>query len=261
MLPNLTIPSIKIIGPLKIHPFGAFVAVALLLGYWLVMGRAKKTGLDVQVAADASLWAVSIGFVISHLFWAILYNHHLIRENPLLLIMVWKGISSYGGFFGGTFGGWIYLRRKGIRPLPYLEAILFGFVPAWAVARLGCTTAFDHPGRKTDFFLGMADGSGIVRHNLGLYEAMWTIVIVAILYALREYRPFRAFHVALVFLLYAPVRFFFDSLRIDDRTYLGFTPGQYFSVIVTGIGIYLLVKGIRTQNAERRTQDAGDKQG
>ena len=245
MLPNLTIPSIKIFGPVKIHPFGMLVAIALLLGYWLGTGRAKKTGLDLQIAADANLWAITIGFVISHLFWAILYNYHLVRENPFLLVMVWKGISSYGGFFGGAFGGWIYLKRKGVRPLPYFEAMLFGFAPAWAVARLGCTIAFDHPGRKTNFFLGMADGSGVVRHNLGFYEAMWTIVIVAILYMLRDYRPFRAFHLALAFLLYAPVRFFFDSLRIDDRLYLGFTPGQYFSVIVTGVGIWLLVKGLK----------------
>ena len=251
MLPNLSIPSIKLIGPLQIHPFGVFVALALGIGYSLVMKRARNTGLDVQTTADASLWAVTIGLVISHLFWAGFYNHHLVRENPLILVMVWKGISSYGGFFGGTFGGWLYLRRKGIPALPYLEAMLFGFVPAWVVARLGCTTAFDHPGRRTEFFLGMADRAGIVRHNLGLYEAMWTVVIVITLYALRNYRPFKAFHIALVFLLYAPVRFYFDTLRVDDRLYFGFTPGQYFSVIVTGIGIWLIVKGLKQRGETR----------
>jgi phosphatidylglycerol:prolipoprotein diacylglycerol transferase len=250
LLPNLTLPSIKLIGPLQIHPFGAFVAIALGIGYWLALRRTRTTGLDPQVTADAGLWAVTIGFVISHLFWAVFYNHHLVKENPLLLIQVWKGISSYGGFFGGTFGGWLYLRRKGIGSLPYLEAMLFGFVPAWVVARMGCTTAFDHPGRRTDFFLGMADGAGVVRHNLGFYEVIWTIVIVAALYALRDYRPFRAFHISLVFLLYAPVRFYFDTLRIDDRTWFGFTPGQYFSIIVTGIGIWLLVKGLKDRKSQ-----------
>lgn len=245
MLPNLTLPSIKLIGPLQIHPFGALVAIALGIGYWLALHRTKKTGLDPQVTADAGLWAVIIGFLISHLFWALFYNHHLVKENPLVLIQVWKGISSYGGFFGGTFGGWLYLKRKGIPPLAYLEAMLFGFVPAWIVARMGCTTAFDHPGRRTDFFLGMADQAGVVRHNLGFYEVLWTAIIAFTLYALRNYRPFRAFHISLVLLLYAPVRFWFDTFRIDDRTYFGFTPGQYFSIIVTGIGIWLLIKGLQ----------------
>lgn len=251
MLPNPSLPTIQLVGPLKIHPFGFLVALALLLGYWLVLRRAKKTGLDPQIAADTGLWAIIVGFIVSHLVWALIYNPPLVRDNPLILLMVWKGISSFGGFFGGAFGAWAYLRRKGIPPLPYLEAILFGLVPAWVVARLGCTTAFDHPGLKTSFFLGMMDSSGVVRHNLGFYEALWTLVIALILYALKNYRPFRAFHIALVFLLYAPVRFFFDSLRIEDRTYFGYTPGQYFSVILTGIGVYLVVKGIKERKGSR----------
>lgn len=245
MLPNLSIPSLTIYGPLKIHPFGVLVALALIIGYRLGISRARKAGLDLQIFADAGIWAIAVGFFISHLFWAVLYNYHLIKQNPLILIMVWKGISSYGGFFGGTFGGWIYLRRKGIPPLDYFEAMLFAFVPAWIIARLGCTIAFDHPGRITSFFLGMADGSGVVRHNLGFYEMLWTAVIAVVLYTSKRYRPFRTFHFVLVFLLYAPVRFYFDSLRVGDRTYLGLTPGQYFSVIVTGIGIYMLVKGLK----------------
>ncbi len=94
MLPNLSIPSIQIIGPLKLHPFGALVALAILIGYQLGLRRGKKTGLDPHTLADAGLWAIGIGFVISHLFWAIAYNYHLVRENPLLIVMVWKGISS-----------------------------------------------------------------------------------------------------------------------------------------------------------------------
>ena len=252
MIPNLSIPSFTIYGPIQIHPFGVLVAIALVVGYHLALDRARKTGLDLKVFADAGISAVAIGFAVSHIFWAVLYNYPLILKNPLLLLMVWKGISSYGGFFGGAFGGWIYLKKKGVPSLPYLEAMLFGFVPAWVIARTGCTIAFDHPGRTTSFFLGMADGSGIVRHNLGFYEMLWTIVIAAALYALREYRPFRAFHISLVFLLYAPVRFFFDSLRVGDRTYLGYTPGQYFSVIITGIGIYLLVKGWKEKSRGKK---------
>jgi phosphatidylglycerol:prolipoprotein diacylglycerol transferase len=245
MLPNLSIPSLTLFGPIQIHPFGVLVALALVVGYHLALARARKTGLDLKVFADAGISAIAIGFVVSHLFWAILYNYPLVSKNPLILVMIWKGISSYGGFFGGTFGGWIYLRRKKVPALPYLEAMLFGFVPAWAIARTGCTIAFDHPGRTTSFFLGMADGAGVVRHNLGLYEMLWTVAIAAVLYALKGYRPFKAFHISLVFLLYAPVRFYFDSLRVGDRTYLGYTPGQYFSVVVLVIGVWLLVRGIR----------------
>lgn len=251
MIPNLSIPSLTVYGPIQIHPFGVLVAIALLVGYHLGTVRAAKTGLDARTFADMGIWAIGVGFVVSHLFWTFFYNYPLVLKNPLILVMVWKGISSYGGFFGGTFGAWLFLKRKGIDPLPYLEAAAFGFVPAWVIARTGCTVAFDHPGRTTSFFLGMADKSGVVRHNLGFYEMLWSIVITIALYSLKDYRPFRGFHIVLVLLLYAPVRIFFDSLRVGDRTYWGFTPGQYFSAAVLILGIVMLARGLR----EKRWQE------
>ena len=127
--------------------------------------------------------------------------------------------------------------------LPYCEAFLFGCVPAWILGRLGCTLTFDHPGTPTNFILGMADSAGVVRHNLGLYEMLWTIVITVVLYSLRNYRPFTGFHSVLVIFLYAPVRFFFDSLRISDQLYWGFTPGQYFSVALFMLGAFIFLRG------------------
>lgn len=248
MLPNLSIPSIKIFGPLQIHPFGAIVALALIVGYHLTLRRAQKTGLDIEIMGTTGIWAAVIGFAISHFFWAFFYNYHLVKENPLILLMIWRGISSYGGFFGGALGAWIYLRKSNTASFPYLEALLYGVVPAWAIARLGCTIAFDHPGRVTSFVLGMADMKGVVRHNLGFYEMLWTVVLIIILYLLRNYRPFRGFPFALIFLLYSSVRFYLDSLRVEDRLYWGLTPGQYFSMIVFGIGVWMVWKGLKERS-------------
>ncbi len=245
MLPNLYIPSLTIYGPIKIHPFGVLVALAVIIGYHLALARASKVGLNPGTYGDMAIWAVVIGFVVSHFFWALFYNFPLVKENPLILLMIWKGISSYGGFFGGAIGAWIFLKWKGVPALPYMETTLFGLVPAWAIARTGCTIAFDHPGRTTSFFLGMADRAGIVRHNLGFYEMLWAVVMTIILYALKDYRPFRGFHFVLVLLLYAPLRIFFDSLRVGDKTYWGYTPGQYFSVILFLMGTFILIQGIR----------------
>ena len=247
MIPNLNIPSITIIGPVKIHPFGAIVALSLIVGYNLAMRHAKKAGLNLEIMGTTAIWAAVIGFAISHFFWAVFYNYHLVKEEPLILLMIWRGISSYGGFFGGALGAWIALKKEKTRPdpYPYLEGILFGLVPAWAIARTGCTIAFDHPGRVTNFVLGMADMDGIVRHNLGFYEMLLTVFLVIVLYSLKNYRPFRGFHFAIIFLSYSTVRFFLDSLRVEDRLYWGLTPGQYFSVIVFGIGLWIVWKGRR----------------
>jgi phosphatidylglycerol:prolipoprotein diacylglycerol transferase len=88
----------------------------------------------------------------------------------------------------------------------------------------------------------MADAAGVVRHNLGFYEMLWTIVIAAILYSLGKYHPFTGFYTVLVIFLYAPVRFYFDTLRIADPLYFGWTPGQYFSVALFLLGVWIALR-------------------
>jgi len=224
--------------------FGALVISAVFLGCELAYLRGKRTGLVNRYVVDACLWAIFAGFTLSHIVMIVAYHPDILVKNPLSLFMVWGGMSSFGGLFGAMAGIWFYLRRKGIPLLPYYEAILFGFVPVWVLGRLGCTITFDHPGRATDFFLGMADSAGVVRHNLGFYEMLWTIVITVILYGLRNRYPFPGFHAVLVIFLYAPVRFFFDTLRVLDARYFGMTPGQYFSIALFLIGVSILLGGL-----------------
>jgi phosphatidylglycerol:prolipoprotein diacylglycerol transferase len=224
----------------------------VFIGCELAYLRGKKTGLTARFVVDACLWTIFAGFAVSHVVMVVFYHPELLRKNPLTLLMVWGGMSSFGGFFGGIAGVYIYLRRKRVPLLPYYEAIMFGFVPVWVIGRLGCTITFDHPGLPTDFFLGMADSAGVVRHNLGFYEMLWTIVITAALYSLRNYRPFTGFHSVLVIFMYAPVRFYFDTLRISDPLYWGFTPGQYFSVVLFALGVFILFRGGRSSKVNNR---------
>ena len=228
--------------------FAGLVVAAVFAGCELAYLRGKKTGLVTRYVVDACLWAAFTGFTFSHVVTVVIYHPDLLLKSPLSLFMVWGGMSSFGGFFGGMAGIYIYLRRKKVPLLPYLEAIMFGFVPVWVLGRLGCTITFDHPGTPTSFFLGMADSTGVVRHNLGFYEMLWTIIITAALYSLRNYRPFSGFHAVLVFFLYSPVRFYLDTLRISDPLYWGMTPGQYFSVALFALGALLLFRGGRSSN-------------
>jgi phosphatidylglycerol:prolipoprotein diacylglycerol transferase len=225
--------------------FTGLVVAAVFIGCELAYLSGKRMGIKTRFVIDGSLWGVAAGFTTSHLFNIVFYHPQRVLEDPLVLLMVWSSMSSFGGFFGGALGAMIYFRRKNVPTLPYVEAILFGFVPAWILGRLGCTIAFDHPGLPTTFFLGMADWAGVVRHNLGLYEMLYTVLLAAALYGLRNFRPFEGFHLVLIILLYSPVRFFLDTLRVADRRYWGYTPGQYFSVLLLALGVWLLVRGVR----------------
>ncbi|UCF30838.1 MAG: prolipoprotein diacylglyceryl transferase [bacterium] len=247
MLPNLYIPPLTIFGPVKIRPFGVLVVLAILTGWWLSVRRAKVSGLDAEIMENGVWWSVFAGFVTGHLVSEIFYFPERVVQNPLELLMIWRSLSSFGGFFGGILGALIYFRRKGVAALTYMEAMVFGLVPAWIFGRLGCTIVFDHPGVATDFFLGMADRTGVIRHNLGFYELLLAVGLTVVLYGLKNVSPFEGFHSAVIIFLYAPVRFLLDTLRAEDRSYYGFTPGQYFAVVLALLGAALVVGGVRAK--------------
>jgi phosphatidylglycerol---prolipoprotein diacylglyceryl transferase len=250
-IPYVHLPPIRLFGVVPIEPFGVLVGIALVVGFLLGRRRARATGLDPQAATDGMLWAVLGGFVMGHLLDVALYYPELIRESPLVLLTIWSDISSMGGFIGGALGLYLYCNRCGLPLRPYADAVVFGLVPAWIFGRMGCALAHDHPGIPTRFFLGVRFPDG-VRHDLGFEEMLLAVLLTAVLYSLSRVRPFAGFHTALMLLLYAPVRFLLDFMRVADRRYLGLTPAQYFCVVMLCTGIYLLVTSFQRRPGRER---------
>lgn len=242
-------------GSLELHPFGFLVGLGIVLGTIIAGKRAKQLGLSERVVADVALWAVIPGFIGAHLIHQVFYEPHEILENPLILLQVWNGISSFGGFIGGTLGVLYYFLKKNkeLPFLPYADAIIYGFAFAWIFGRLGCTTAFDHPGTATDFFMGMEYlGStvkngvplkGQILHNLGWYEAMWAMGMSLFFWTQRNKTHFKGWFLATFVVAYMPIRFALDFLRVNDATYAGLTPAQWFAIVLMGLGAWLLYKG------------------
>ncbi len=80
-------------------------------------------------------------------------------------------------------------------------------------------------------------------HDLGLYEAIWALSLVPVVYLLDTKKArFQGFYLALIPIYYAPVRFFLDGLRTHDVRYSNFTPAQYGTMVLLFIGIGVLLK-------------------
>ncbi len=249
MIPDIRLVDLFHIGPFHLRTFGLLVAMGLIAGRAFALHRAKEAGITRDEMDDAIFYILVPAFIFAHLVEAFFYHPELIAQQGLIyLLKIWKGLSSYGGFFGGLFGFMFFIHRKKIRfPLIYAECILQGLVVGWIFGRLGCTIVFDHPGHLTDFFLAFQHPDG-ARHNLGFYEFLFTLFIlfpaILILHRLKA-KP--GSYSAWVLILYTPVRFFLDFLRMDasgngDVRYLGLTPGQYGSIILFVLGVWVAIK-------------------
>ncbi len=254
-MPEHTIADLPLIGPLKLQVFGPLVAVGVILGMRQCLRYAKTRDIDEYIVRDLMFWVLVVGFVVSHWVSVLFYFPDQVKENPWVLLMIWNGLSSVGGFFGAFLGMVFYLRKMKQPILPYADLLIFGLLIGWCFGRLGCTLVHDHPGVATDPGFPLAVGpfpDGSYRHDMGLYEFLFTVPLTIYVYRFFPWQtvaPGRL--VGLVTVLYAPLRFVFDFLREvtpsrgvisePDIRYMGLTAAQWFTIVFFFAGVYLLL--------------------
>jgi phosphatidylglycerol:prolipoprotein diacylglycerol transferase len=242
-----TIPSgLPLIGGTPIYMFGVLVAIGVILGDRIVVKEGYKRGIDERDVKFLNARIVIYGFIMAHLVSVVFYFPERIRENPLVLVYIWSGLSSFGGFLGAALAFLYYTRREKIPPLRYADAVALGLAVGWIFGRTGCFTAHDHPGAHTSFFLAVRYPDG-PRHDLGLDELLFTLVITAILFAYARTPRVPGRIIGLFATLYAPVRFGLDFLRATDvsrpdERYAGLTPAQWACIALLAVGIWLLTR-------------------
>jgi phosphatidylglycerol:prolipoprotein diacylglycerol transferase len=236
------LPPLKL-GPLEIHAFGLLAVSSLLLGFYLARKQTRGTALPEQLLVEAEPWLAAGLFVGAHLYSVFIdYPENL--RHPWVIVQIWSGISSFGGLLGIALAALVFCRRRDVPLGAFVDRYAAAFPAAWAVGRLGCTLAFDHPGKLTGFPLAMeypGSAHGIsagLRHNLGLYEALLALVIAAgFWWAARRPRREGWYTTALI-LVYMPARFALDFLRVAERSYHGFTDEQMLCVLFFGFGVH-----------------------
>lgn len=264
MFTHLLIPWFKlqpwpipfpIVGELAIQPFGLLVLTGILCGLGVAMWHGERNGVPREYVADFIAYTTVIGLIASYLLNAAVYepeNLVAIAHDPSQLFKKYLGLSSYGGFIGGIAAAVWFRQRKKMSILVLGDIWCFAFPFAWLFGRTGCFVVHDHMGKVSDFFLAVDDYNrrGAPRHDLGLYEALWSAAVIALFLWLGRKRRPRGFYMALLTLLYAPVRFGLDFLRAapefgGDTRYWGLTPAQYASVLFTLVGLVVLRRVLR----------------
>jgi phosphatidylglycerol:prolipoprotein diacylglycerol transferase len=248
-----------------IKPFGLLVATGVYVGAWVAMRRGKQRGLDEAKLNSFIVWVVGLGFVGAHVFDAIFYTPERIARDPLYLFKLWAGLSSYGGFLGAILGALAFKYVKREKVLPYVDVVCSAFPLAWVFGRAGCATVHDHPGSESNVWWAVQyfhpdvrnpDAWGLLydaaqtrgRFDLGLYEMLLTVPLATAFHFLWSSKP-RAFgfYAGWMSILYAPVRFVLDFMRIEpgggheaDPRYAGLTPAQWACFGLLGLGVFLL---------------------
>ena len=240
---------------LTLDSWAILVSIGFIVGLEICRARGIRLGLDVRDIVDGALFIVGMGFVGGHLMHVLAYNPHLLEEQGVVaLLKIWAGFSSTGGFIGAVVGAILFYTV--IRPRDFwkhADTVMFGFPFGWFLGRMGCFSAHDHIGAPSDFFLAVNFPGG-PRHDLGLYEALCTLIICATFLVLRN-RPNRpGLFTAIFAAMYAPIRFMLDFLRNTDLNnadtrYAGLTPAQYGMIMMFVAAVAMIVWLLRSNPA------------
>ncbi len=213
-------------GPLEISTYAVMLSLGASLGFWLTYRDAERKGLDVVEALKLTAVAFFAGLIGARgLVW--LANPAVYEERPFSSIfLLWdrSGMSIYGGLALAAAAGVLYARFRGLDLWDLADTLAFSFLPAIAVARLGCFLNGCCYGKPTTAPWGLVAGGApnyvnfdIPSHPTQLYEAAAAVLLFVLLERMRWKRQFVG-QLAVAFLAGYPLfRFFNEIFRGDPR--------------------------------------------
>ena len=233
-----------------------FLVAGVAVAAWVARRRAGRRGLSPRLAVDALFAVVATGLCASQIVGALVYRPDVLVADWTTLLPGSGVSSSLGAIAGAGLAVGLWLRPRAGRAFwPHVDNLVLALCLGWAIGRVGCAVCHDHLGRLTSFPLGVAVGGGR-RHDLGLYEALASFALFAVL--VRADRPCaRPGRLAgLAALGYGALRFALEILRAEDletlgrhsdARYLGLTLVQLVAPLLCAVGAVLLSWADREQ--------------
>lgn len=250
-------PVIFQIGPFALRWYSMAYLAGILLGWFLVVKRAKKYHLSLSKADIEDLvFYFTLGVILGgRLGYVLFYGTGQFLQNPAEILKIWHGGMSFHGGIAGVIIA-LYLAARKIK-YPFLKVtdLASPLVPFGIFfGRLANFVNDELWGRVTDvvWAVRFPNGGYLPRHPSQLYEACLEGIVLAVILNLmwcsKRCRE-RTGLISSVFLLgYAAFRTFLEQFREPDAQ-LGFfwnyvTMGQILSLPATLIGVYLLVRAL-----------------
>ncbi len=231
------------LGPVTLQVWGFFAALGVVAASAYAMRVAKRKGLDAQKVESLILWTIVWAFVGARLLHVLAYDPFWYAAHPFEILKVWNGgLSSFGGFFGAAAAFFWHMRTSDLPLLKTADTLVQALPLGLACGRVGCFLIHDHPGT-------LAHGLGkfvavnypdAPRYDLGLLLGVFDMLLFGTFFLLLRKPRRDGFLFALFMIVYGPVRFMLDFLRVVDVRYGGLTPGQYASVALFAAGVWLL---------------------
>lgn len=248
--PNLD-PVLLQIGPLAIRWYGLMYSLAFLIGWPMLLARARRflPQLSQDHISDLMLW-ILLGVVLGgRTGYILFYQFAYYLDDPFAMLRVWEGgMAFHGGLLGVLTVCLLYARRHQLNCLALADLVAPIAPIGFFLGRIGNFINGELWGRPTDLPWGMIfPGAGPEpRHPSQLYQSgLEGLALFLLLQWLgRTERP-PGFLLGWFLAGYGLSRFVVEYVREPDPQLgllaLDLTMGQWLSIpmILAGMGLWL----------------------
>lgn len=268
--------SIDLFG-IEIAYYGIIIGTAILLGFWIAAREAKRTGQNPENYLDMGIIGVIAGIVGARLYYVI-FSWDMYKDNLLDIFNLREGgLAIYGGVIAAVISVLVLAKVKHLSAPQIFDTIAMALLNGQMLGRWGNFFNREAFGGYTDSLFAMRlpldavrssdvteqmrrhieriDGVSYIQvHPTFLYESLWCMVLLIILFAYRKHKKYEGELFLMYLFGYGLGRFWIEGLRTDQLLLpgVGVAVSQLLAgaiVVGTGAAMLYLRKNIRTVKA------------
>ena len=227
------------IGGFTIAYYGIVIAFGMLIAMFVIQKRAEVTGQSADAYTDITIFGILFGIIGARIYYVV-FAWDAYKDDLLSIFKIREGgLAIYGGIIGGVITIFVMCRIKKIAFPKALDTVAMSVVIGQIVGRWGNFFNREAFGGYTDNLFAMQLPVSAVRqheitaemwehvvqingidfiqvHPTFLYESLWNIGVLIILFIVRNKTKFDGELFALYLALYGAGRFWIESLRTDQ---------------------------------------------
>lgn len=244
------------LGTLSIPAFGTCILAGTVCAFILLSVVRRFSDLSEENILDAVIWAIVLGFLGAKLLYFIPDPPSLPKTFREFLAILTEGLVFYGGLVGGIGGIALVAWRKKKNFFAFTDLLAPCFCLAHAGGRVGCIMAGCCYGMEATGFCTLVYPDGVSRLAVPLLEAIFLVVLSAVLVLLLIKQKRRGTVTGWYLILYAVFRFIIEFFRADEiRGFIGsLSTSQAIGIPILLAGIAILL--INRKNVLVRTPAA-----
>ncbi|WP_426060688.1 prolipoprotein diacylglyceryl transferase [Hymenobacter sp. B1770] len=244
------------LGPITLRWYGLFFMLPFVLGTFVLthIYRSERTSPQwVDVITIYMLIGTIVGARLGHMLF---YDLDALLADPMVVFRIWQGgLASHGATIGILLACWLFARNNKFDYLWVLDRIVIVVALGGACIRTGNLMNSEIVGKPTDVpwaFIfprdieHLVDGVAVPRHPTQLYEALFCVFLLILLYSMwnrtKERTPRGQLFGLFVVLLFTQ-RFLGEFLKENQVAFEDgnlFNQGQLLSIPLIIIGIWVL---------------------